>query len=98
MRGADDPVVPNPWKRGSRMKLSRRSLLSSGAVLVPVAGLGPTVAAANGFRPPPPGGRDDFRGYSELVKDPKKFLDLPRGFQYRILSAENEPMKSGGVV
>ena len=80
------------------MKLSRRSLLSSGAVLVPVAGLGPTVAAANGFRPPLPGGRDEFRGYSELVKDPRKFLDLPRGFQYRILSAENEPMKSGGVV
>ena len=29
------------------MRFSRRSLLSSGAVLVPVAGLGPTVAAAN---------------------------------------------------
>jgi len=80
------------------MKLSRRSLLSSGAVLVPMVGLGPTVAAANGFRPPLPRGRDDFRGYGELVKDPRKFLDLPRGFQYRIFSAENEPLKSGGVV
>jgi hypothetical protein len=29
------------------MKFSRRSLLSSGTALVPVAGLGPTVAAAN---------------------------------------------------
>ena len=37
-------------------------------------------------------------GYGDLVKDPKKFLDLPHGFQYRILSAENEPMKTGGVV
>ncbi|HEY3517585.1 MAG TPA: alkaline phosphatase PhoX [Gammaproteobacteria bacterium] len=77
------------------MKFSRRSLLSSGAVLVPVAGLGPTVAAAQAFRPAPV---TAFRGYGELVKDPKGFLDLPRGFQYRILSAENEPMKTGGVV
>jgi len=81
------------------MKVSRRSLLSSGAVLVPVAGLGPTVAAADSFRPPASGPRDDaFRGYGDLVKDPKKFLDLPRGFQYRILSAENEPLKAGGGV
>src|SRR5918999_580158 len=82
------------------MKLSRRSLLSSGALLVPVAGLGPAIAAADGFRPPSCGGRhdDSVRGYGDLVKDPRKFLDLPRGFQYRILSADNEPMKSGGVV
>jgi secreted PhoX family phosphatase len=81
------------------MKLSRRSLLSSGAVLVPVAGLGPTIAAADGYRPPSGGRHDDsFRGYGDLVKDAKRFLDLPRGFQYRILSAENEPMKTGGVV
>lgn len=80
------------------MKLSRRSLLSSGAVLVPVAGLGPAVAAADGFRAPSDGPRNDVRGYGELVKDPKKFLDLPRGFQYRVLSAEGEPMKTGGVV
>jgi secreted PhoX family phosphatase len=81
------------------MKLSRRSLiLSSGTVIVPVAGLGTTVAAADGYRPA--GHRDDcpFHGYGELVKDPKKFLDLPRGFRYRILSAENEPMKTGGAV
>jgi hypothetical protein len=70
------------------MKFSRRSLLSSGAALVPVAGLGPTVAAAQAFRPAPV---TAFRGYGELVKDPKGFLDLPRGFQYRILPAENEP-------
>ena len=34
------------------MKLSRRSLLSSGAAIVPVAGLGPAIAAADGFRSP----------------------------------------------
>jgi secreted PhoX family phosphatase len=81
------------------MKLSRRSLLlSSSAALVPVGGLGSAVAAADGFRRP--GYRDDcfFHGYGDLVKDPKKFLDLPKGFRYRIFSAEKEPMKSGGVV
>ena len=77
------------------MKLSRRSFLSSSALLVPVAGLGSTVAAAQAFRPSPAA---PFRGYGDLVKDPKGFLDLPRGFQYRILSAENEPMTTGGVV
>jgi uncharacterized protein len=81
------------------MKLSRRSLLfSSSAVLAPVAGLGSTVASADGYERP--GQRDEsgFRGYGQLVKDPKGFLDLPRGFRYRILSAANEPMKTGGVV
>ncbi len=83
------------------MKLSRRSILfSSSAALVPIAGLGTTVAAADGYRHPIPRPSDDcpFRGYGELQKDPKGFLDLPRGFRYRILSAENEPLKTGGVV
>ncbi len=82
------------------MKLSRRSLLSSGAAIVPVAGLGPAIAAADGFRSSRPGDSDDrsFHGYGELASDPKGFVDLPRGFKYRILSAANEPMRSGGVV
>ena len=67
------------------MKLSRRSLLSSGAAIVPVAGLGPAIAAAEGFRSPSSGPDDDrsFHGYGELVKDPRKLLDLPHGFKYR---------------
>jgi secreted PhoX family phosphatase len=82
------------------MKVSRRSLLGSGAAIVPIAGLGSAVAAADGFHSPGSGHGDDrsFRGYGELSKDPRKLLDLPRGFKYRILSAANEPMKSGGVV
>lgn len=69
-------------------------------MLVPVAGLGPTIAAAKGFRSPSDKERCEgaFRSYGELVKDPRKFLDLPRGFQYRIFSTENEPLRSGGVV
>ena len=83
------------------MRVSRRSLLSGGAAILPVAGFGPAIAAAEGFRSPHPGHGGDgrsFHGYGDLVKDPRHFIDLPRGFQYRIFSAAHEPMKSGGVV
>lgn len=36
--------------------------------------------------------------YGPLVKDPKKLLDLPRGFSYRILSTLDDPMRDGGRV
>ncbi|MFF5259764.1 alkaline phosphatase PhoX [Actinomadura viridis] len=34
-------------------------------------------------------------GYGPLVPDPAGILDLPRGFRYRILSREGQPMRSG---
>ena len=34
-------------------------------------------------------------GYGPLVPDPKGILDLPRGFSYKILSREGEPLRSG---
>ena len=37
-------------------------------------------------------------GYGELVEDPGGVIDLPRGFQYRIISEEGSPLSSGGVV
>jgi secreted PhoX family phosphatase len=82
------------------MKVSRRSILFSGtAALAPIAGLGSTVAAADGFKRPGPGSGtgdgDACRRYGDLVKDPKGFLNLPRGFRYRMLSAGNEPLKGG---
>jgi secreted PhoX family phosphatase len=83
------------------MKFSRRSILvSSSAVLAPIAGLGTTVAAAEGYREPSVGRRGDdcFRGYGDLQKDPRGMLDLPKGFRYAMLSAEKEPMKTGGLV
>jgi secreted PhoX family phosphatase len=33
-----------------------------------------------------------FAGYGELVADPKGVLDLPRGFSYRIISKEGDPI------
>ncbi|GAB2820704.1 alkaline phosphatase PhoX [Streptomyces daliensis] len=34
-------------------------------------------------------------GYGPLIPDPKGILDLPRGFRYKILSREGEPLRSG---
>jgi hypothetical protein len=83
--------------QGARnMKLSRRSLLASGVAIVPVAGLGPAIAAADGFRSSRPGdggGDKIFHGYGALAKDPKGFIDLPRGFKYRIRGAHGSPAR-----
>ncbi|KOG37790.1 alkaline phosphatase PhoX [Streptomyces decoyicus] len=35
------------------------------------------------------------RGYGPLVPDPDGLLDLPRGFRYRVLSREGDPLRSG---
>ncbi|MEC4021054.1 PhoX family protein [Streptomyces sp. H27-D2] len=34
-------------------------------------------------------------GYGPLVPDPDGLLDLPRGFRYRVLSREGDPLRSG---
>ncbi|MFE9103781.1 alkaline phosphatase PhoX [Actinomadura geliboluensis] len=37
-------------------------------------------------------------GYGPLIPDPKGVLDLPRGFQYKELSVEGDPISEGVVV
>ncbi|MGK5553127.1 alkaline phosphatase PhoX [Actinomadura kijaniata] len=37
-------------------------------------------------------------GYGPLVPDPKGVLDLPRGFSYKTISAQGDPLPSGGQV
>ena len=77
------------------MTFSRRNFIRTGALTVASAGslanviLATSPAAARGRRP--------FRGYGELVADPNQLLDLPRGFQYRVLSQEGDVMGSGVV-
>lgn len=34
-------------------------------------------------------------GYGPLIDDPDGLLDLPKGFRYKVLSREGDPMKSG---
>ncbi|KUJ70987.1 Tat pathway signal sequence domain protein [Streptomyces albus subsp. albus] len=37
----------------------------------------------------------DTAGYGPLVPDPDGLLDLPKGFRYRVLSREGDPLRSG---
>jgi secreted PhoX family phosphatase len=37
-------------------------------------------------------------GYGALVEDPGGLIDLPEGFQYRVISKEGTPLSSGGKV
>ena len=37
-------------------------------------------------------------GYGPLVPDPGGLLDLPEGFQYRVISREGTALSSGGIV
>jgi secreted PhoX family phosphatase len=63
-------------------RLSRRGFLGvSGSAAAALALLGPTRALAGPQDGP----------YGDLVPDPGGLLDLPRGFQYRVLSQEGSP-------
>ncbi|MFB8776215.1 alkaline phosphatase PhoX [Streptomyces broussonetiae] len=73
--------------------VSRRRLLArSGAVGAGIAFSGALTevfagtAAARGL---------GDRGYGPLVPDPNGLLDLPKGFRYRVLSREGDPLRSG---
>ncbi len=69
------------------MNLSRRHFLrAAGAVSAGFLGLRSLLAAP---------GRARLDGYGELVADPKKVIDLPKGFSYRLLSAAGEGMSDG---
>ncbi|TDB91290.1 DUF839 domain-containing protein [Actinomadura sp. KC216] len=76
------------------MAVSRRRLLAgTGALGAGIAFSGAVEQLfAGGADAEPIGGRD---GYGPLVPDPKGVLDLPSGFEYRVLSREGEPLRSG---
>ncbi len=67
--------------------------MSGAAAVVAAGSLVRVIGSASPAR-----ARAAFRGYGELVPDPNRILDLPAGFQYRIMSREGDPMTSGGVV
>ncbi len=65
--------------------LSRRGFLGvSGSAAATLALLGPARAL----------GADDKGPFGELVADPGGMLDLPRGFQYRVLSPEGDTLRN----
>src|SRR5688572_5984264 len=81
------------------MSISRRlflagsgasSLLAAGSMAQVIAASSPAKAQARRVQRP-------FAGYGPLVPDPKGVLDLPQGFQYRVLSREGDAMRHGLV-
>jgi secreted PhoX family phosphatase len=75
------------------MNLSRRSFLrTSGAVALAFGGLKHFVQDANGASSSP------LAGYGDLLPDPARVLDLPRGFSYTVISRTGETMTDGLLV
>lgn len=81
------------------MVTSRRTFIKSGTLFLAATGsLASVVTAAAPLHARARRRLPTFRGYGELVKDPGGVLDLPKGFQYRILSREGEALSGGGLV
>lgn len=74
----------------ARLATRRQVLAGSGAAVASIAFAGAFselfagTAAARGHS-----------GYGPLVPDPDGLLDLPKGFRYRVLSREGDPLRSG---
>ncbi|MCS1408074.1 MAG: hypothetical protein M2R45_01239 [Verrucomicrobia subdivision 3 bacterium] len=80
------------------MRISRRGFLrQSGGVAAGFVGLqrlldGPLVAAA---APTVQAYQSEVEAYGKLVRDPKRILDLPKGFEYTVVSVMGDPMSDG---
>jgi hypothetical protein len=87
-------VIVRPGKEAC-MGVSRRELLSRSGALglgVVVSGTVEALFTAN----PAAGATGPATGYGPLIEDPHGILDMPRGFHYRVLSREGDPLVSGG--
>ncbi|MFF8930298.1 alkaline phosphatase PhoX [Streptomyces longwoodensis] len=75
------------------MSATRRQLLArTGAVGAGIVFGGALAELFAGTAAAQPLGRT---GYGPLVPDPDGLLDLPKGFRYRVLSREGDPLRSG---
>ncbi|MEU5251696.1 alkaline phosphatase PhoX [Streptomyces longwoodensis] len=75
------------------MSATRRQLLArTGAVGAGIMFGGALAELFAGTAAAQPLGRT---GYGPLVPDPDGLLDLPKGFRYRVLSREGDPLRSG---
>jgi len=81
----DDLSISGNWDR----RISRRTFISLGGMSA--AGL---VLSSKGVLSQPGGSA----GYGELVPDPGGLIDLPRGFQYRIISEQGSTLSNGAPV
>ncbi|WP_326700634.1 PhoX family protein [Streptomyces sp. NBC_01754] len=76
--------VPQP------LATRRRLLATSGAAAASIAFTGAFTELFAGTS-----AARGHSGYGPLVPDPDGLLDLPRGFRYRVLSREGDPLRSG---
>lgn len=75
------------------MSATRRQLIArTGAVGAGIVFGGALAELFAGTAAAQPLGRT---GYGPLVPDPNGLLDLPKGFRYRVLSREGDPLRSG---
>jgi secreted PhoX family phosphatase len=80
------------------MALTRRQFVRAAAVSAGFAGLNQYLSAQAPASIGPQPYLDEVEGYGPLVADPKRILDLPRGFSYRILSHTGNTMDDGFLV
>jgi secreted PhoX family phosphatase len=76
--------------------LSRRRFVASGATLAALGSMAQVITSTSPAQAR--GRRGTFAGYGPLIADPNGILDLPRGFQYSMLSREGDPLTAGGRV
>jgi secreted PhoX family phosphatase len=77
--------ISGNWER----RISRRTFLGLGGMSAAALTLGVKGILSQ---------ESGSAGYGELVPDPGGVIDLPRGFQYRIISEEGSALSSGGTV
>ncbi|PHR54241.1 MAG: hypothetical protein COA47_15750 [Robiginitomaculum sp.] len=77
------------------MNVSRRKLLKSGIAISAAFGGLASMAACSNTRQTPSMTIDK---YGKLLPDPKGIVDLPKGFQYKVLSRAGEKMDDGLLV
>ncbi|MGG3574005.1 alkaline phosphatase PhoX [Bacillus gobiensis] len=79
--------------------MNRRDFLKAGSMSTAVLALGATgvlsLGAENALAKPTLTKKRGFAGFGPLIKDPGGMLDLPRGFQYRIISEEGGKLSDG---
>ena len=77
------------------MPVHRRSFLHGAGALAAAGSFGRVIGSASPVRARP---RSAFAGYGELQPDPNGILELPRGFQYRLISQTGDALSGGGTV
>ncbi|MBD1382520.1 alkaline phosphatase PhoX [Metabacillus arenae] len=84
-----------PYKKS----MNRRDFLKAGGLSTAALALGTTgvlsLGANNSLAAPVKHAKKGKAGFGPLVKDPGGMLDLPKGFQYRIISEEGGKLSDG---